>query len=53
MKQNIKEVAQAIISLQDHGGDCVCSICQKDRATIDQNIEIAEQLAVVLVKLKH
>jgi hypothetical protein len=45
--KEIKEVAIAIINLQDHGGDCMCSICQKDKQTIEKNLEIAEQLTVL------
>jgi hypothetical protein len=48
--KEIKEVASALINLQDHGGDCMCNICQKDQQTIEKNPEIAEQLTVLVNK---
>jgi hypothetical protein len=42
---DIKQVADAIANVIDHGDDCGCSICAGDFQTIQNNPDIAAALS--------
>lgn len=41
----LKEVVDALTNLIDHGHDCACTMCQKDKQTVDDNPDIVDAVA--------
>lgn len=44
-KNLLDQVVAAAANLKDHGADCMCSMCERDKQLIAQNPDIAKSIS--------